>query len=151
MLLPLMTSETSQVTTTMVIFVVFSPGDLADVDMRHLESFQRALAYDGIDVSQQDISEWFDFEEAAQTNAVDMEDSILEFTIKPLIHGETGDGNSSSDNDSDATVADRASSDATVPASTVPTATQAAQMLETALKWFETQDINSVKIMELQH
>ena len=68
-----------------------------------------------------------------QTNAVDTEDSILESAIKPLIHGETGDGDCSSDNENDATVSDRASNDAAVPASTVPTATQAAQMLKTAL------------------
>ena len=86
-----------------------------------------------------------------QTNSIDMEDSILESSIKPLIHGETGDGDCSSDNESDATVAERASSDAAVPALTVPTATQAAQIIETALKSFETQDINSVKIMQLQH
>ena len=62
-------------------FVGFSPRDLADINKRQLESFQRALAYDGINVSQQDINERFDFEEAVQTNAVDTEDSILESAI----------------------------------------------------------------------
>ena len=89
-------------------FVGFDHGDLADINKRQLESFQRALAYDGIDVSQQDINKWFDFEEVAQTNAVDTEDSILESAIKPLIHSVTGDSDCSSDNDSNATVADRA-------------------------------------------
>ena len=72
-------------------FVGFGAEDLADINKRQLECFQRALASDGIDVSQQDINKWFDIEEAVQTNAVDTEDSILESAIKPLIPGETGE------------------------------------------------------------
>ena len=91
----------------------------------------------GIIVSNDDVETWLNTDESSPTAA-----DVTDTDIIDSVRGQGGED--SSDDDS-------AAGASSVAAPRVPTAAEAVAGLETALAWFETRDIDSLKLMQLQN
>ena len=123
-------------------FLGFSNAEVSIVNNQQVGRFCRALSGDGIAVSADDVDVWLNYDEPAPTTAVLSEEEIIESVTSVQVESGLSD-DSNEENDVPA-------EDINNSTTRLPTAAEAADSLRTALAWLETQNVSSVKLMQLQ-
>ena len=124
-----------------LLYMYYSNVEVSIVKNQQVGRFCQALFGDGIAVSADDVDVWLNYDEPAPTTAVLPEEKIIEsVTSVQVKSGLSGDSNE----ENDVPVEDINNS-----TTLLPTAAEAAGALRTALAWLETQNVSSVKLMQL--
>ena len=115
----------------------FSAEEVMEVSERQVRRFQEALVNEGLDVALDDVNVWLNIDESAPTTTTLSDAEIVSAVT------EISEPVESDNDEEDSSMA---------PAEAkIPSAKEAAAALELALTWMETQQISSVKIMQVQN
>ena len=128
-------------------FLSFVPSDLAAFNKQQMECFLCTLTNDDITIST-GYQRLTGLRERRPITDSITDDNTVASTIKPLVRCESDDGSCSDIGDS---TCHGCSINNKRRTTIMPTASQAVKIMESAFQWFETQDISSVKLMQLKN
>ncbi|KAF0993349.1 hypothetical protein HZS_5765 [Henneguya salminicola] len=123
-------------------FLGFSNAEVFIVNNQKISRFYQALAGYGIAVSAEDMDVWLNYDKPAPTTAVLSEKEIIDSVTSVQVKS----GLSDDSNDKK----DAPAEDINNSKTRLLTAAEASDSLRTTLAWIETQNVSSVKLMQLQ-